>query len=143
MSSRIPSGLSRKDLDSLVDLARSSGAGGLAWIRVNDDMSFQSPITKFLSEEEIKALTRTLSLKPGNLVLIVADKFKISCEVLGDLRIYLAKKLDIIKKDVFEFVWVYDFPLFEWDEAEKRLTSIHHPLPVLMRRESSFLIAIH
>jgi len=118
---------SRRDLDELVDIAKDSGAGGLAWIRINEDMSFQSPIAKFLSEEEIKDLTSTLGLEPGNLILIVADNFKISCEVLGDLRIHLAKKLDLIKKDVFEFIWVYDFPLFEWDENEKRLTSIHHP----------------
>jgi aspartyl-tRNA synthetase len=121
------SSLSRKDLDDMVDLARSGGAGGLAWIKIDSDRTFQSPIAKFLSPAEIKALTRTLNLVPGNLVLIVADSFKTSCEVLGDIRVHLAKKQGLIKKDVYEFVWVYDFPLFEWDEDEKRLTSIHHP----------------
>ena len=125
----VPEGdrFSRKELDGLVDLARSSGAGGLAWIKIGNEMEFQSPITKFLSETEIKALTDTLNLKVNDLVLVVADKFKTACEVLGDIRIHLAKKLDLIEKDVFEFVWVHDFPLFEWDENEKRLTSVHHP----------------
>jgi aspartyl-tRNA synthetase len=121
------SAFSRKDLDGLVGLARENGAGGLAWIKVDDDMSFQSPITKFLSAQEISDLTSALKLGPGSLLLIVADSFTTCCKVLGDLRVRLAKKLDIIKKDVFEFVWVYDFPLFEWDEEEGRLTSIHHP----------------
>ncbi|MCD4669466.1 MAG: aspartate--tRNA ligase [Actinomycetia bacterium] len=121
------SGLSRKELDGLVDLAKSSGAGGLVWIRINEDMSFQSPITKFLSDDEIKALTGTLNLEKNNLVLMVADKFKTTCKVLGDLRVHLGEKLDLVKKDIFKFVWIYDFPLFEWDEIEKRPTSVHHP----------------
>jgi aspartyl-tRNA synthetase len=118
---------SRKELDDLVDLAKSGGAGGLAWIKIGSEMEFQSPITKFLSETEIKALTDTLNLKVNDLILIVADKFRTACEVLGDIRVHLAKKLELTNKDVFEFVWVYDFPLFEWDENEKRLTSVHHP----------------
>lgn len=125
----IPEGnqFSRKELDDLVDLAKSGGAGGLAWIKIGSEMKFQSPITKFLSETEIKALTDTLNLKVNDLILIVADKFRTTCEVLGDIRVHLAKKLELTNKDVFEFVWVYDFPLFEWDENEKRLTSVHHP----------------
>ena len=125
----VPEGdrFSRKELDDLVDLAKSSGAGGLAWIKIGSEMEFQSPITKFLSETEIKALTDTLNLKASDLILIVADKFRTACEVLGDIRVHLAKKLELADKDVFEFVWVHDFPLFEWDENEKRLTSVHHP----------------
>ncbi|MCK5567267.1 MAG: aspartate--tRNA ligase [Actinomycetia bacterium] len=125
----VPEGdrFSRKELDDLVDLAKSSGAKGLAWIRTGDEMEFQSPITKFLTQDEIKALTNTLSLGKNNLILMVADEFKTTCKVLGDIRVDLAKKLDLTGKDVYEFVWVYDFPLFEWDENEKRLTSVHHP----------------
>ena len=125
----VPEGdrFSRKELDGLVDLAKSSGAGGLAWIRTGNEIEFQSPITKFLTEDEIKALTNTLSLEKNNLILIVADEFKTTCKVLGDIRVHLAKKLDLAGKDVYEFVWVYGFPLFEWDENEKRLTSVHHP----------------
>jgi len=119
--------MTRKELDELVEMAKDSGAGGLAWIRIKDDMEFQSPITKFLSEREIKDLSGTLSLKPGDLVLIVADRFRTCCGVLGDLRVYLAKKLDMVKKDIYDFVWVYDFPMFEWDEEEKRPTPLHHP----------------
>ena len=125
----VPEGdrFSRKELDGLVDLARSSGAGGLAWIKIGNEIEFQSPITKFLSKPEVKALTDTLKLKKNDLVLIVADKFKTACGVLGDIRVHLAKKLDLIDSDAFEFVWVHDFPLFEWDDNEKRLTSVHHP----------------
>ncbi|MFC2160001.1 aspartate--tRNA ligase, partial [Actinomycetota bacterium] len=125
----VPEGdkFSRKELDELVDLAKSSGAGGLAWVKTVSENELQSPITKFLSETEIKALINTLNLKVNDLVLIVADKFRTTCEVLGDIRLHLAKKLELIDNDVFEFVWVYDFPLFEWDENEKRLTSVHHP----------------
>jgi len=118
---------SRKDLDSLVNIAKVSGAGGLSWIRVCDDLSFQSPIAKFLSEKEIKALISTLNLKPGDLVLMVAENFKTACQALGDLRIHLGDKLKLAKKEIFEFLWVYDFPLFEWNKDENRLTSIHHP----------------
>ncbi|HAJ95609.1 MAG TPA: aspartate--tRNA ligase [Actinobacteria bacterium] len=121
------SGLSRKDLDGLVDIAKSSGAGGLVWIRINEDLSFQSPIAKFLSDDEIGALKETLSLEKNNLVLIVADKFKTSCEVLGDLRVHLGRELNLAKKDIFKFVWIYDFPLFDWNENEERPTSVHHP----------------
>ncbi len=125
----VPEGdrFSRKELDDLVDIAKSNGAGGLAWIKIGNEMEFQSPITKFLNETEIKALTDTLNLKGNDLVLIVADKFRTTCEVLGNIRIHLAKKLDIIDKEAFEFVWVHDFPLFDWDEDEKRLNSVHHP----------------
>ena len=121
------SAVSRKDLDDLVDRARESGAGGLAWIRVDSDLQFQSPIAKFLSSEEIKDLCSTLNIKPGDLILIVADRFRTACEVLGDIRVNLSGKLGLIKEKGFRFAWIYDFPLFEWDEEEKRLTSIHHP----------------
>ncbi len=119
--------LARKDLDELVDIAKSSGADGLAWIKINDDGSMQSPIAKFLSDNEKKALINTLSLKKNNIILVVAGNFKTACGVLGELRIHLAKKMGLAKKDDYKIVWVYDFPLFEWDEKEKRLSPVHHP----------------
>jgi len=119
--------LARKDLDELVDIAKSAGAGGLVWIKVNEDGSMQSPVAKFLSGDEKKALTDTLSLKKNNIVLIVADSFKKACGTLGELRVHIAKKIGLTKKDDYEIIWIYDFPLFEWDEKEERLSPVHHP----------------
>jgi len=119
--------LTRKELDDLVEMAKKSGAGGLAWIKIDEGMSFQSPIAKYLSDIEKKDLIKALSLKKKNLVLIVADNFITSCQTLGVIRKYLAEKLKLVNENEFKFVWIYNFPLFEWDESEKRMTSVHHP----------------
>jgi aspartyl-tRNA synthetase len=121
------SNLTRKELDGLVGIAKNNGAGGLAWIKVDENMDFQSPIAKYLSDAEKKDLIKTLSLKKKNLILVVADKFLITCQTLGIIRKYLAEKLKLINQDEFNFVWVYEFPLFEWNENEKRITSVNHP----------------
>jgi len=121
------SALTRKELDDIVDLAKKSGAGGLAWIKVDSNMDFQSPIAKFISEKEKKGLIGTLSLKENNLILIVADKFMVACRTLGIIRKHLGGKLGLIDSDDLNFVWVYDFPLFEWDDNEKKLSPVHHP----------------
>ncbi|OFW53053.1 MAG: aspartate--tRNA ligase, partial [Actinobacteria bacterium RBG_13_35_12] len=121
------SNLTRKELDDLVEIAKNNGAGGLAWIKVDENMDFQSPIAKYLSDAEKKDLIKTLSLKKKNLILVVADKFLITCQTLGIIRKYLAEKLKLINQDEFNFVWVYEFPLFEWNENEKRITSVNHP----------------
>lgn len=119
--------LTRKELDDLVDMAKKCGAGGLLWIKIGENMEFQSPISKFLSDKEKKDLIKTLGLSEKNLVLIVADKFIMACETLGAIRKYLGSKLKLIDEDELNFVWVYNFPLFEWSESEKRLNSKHHP----------------
>jgi len=119
--------LTRKELDDIVELAKKSGAGGLAWIKVDSDMVLQSPIAKFISEKEKKGLISTLNLKKNNLILIVADKFTVACRTLGIIRKHLGGKLKLIDGDNLNFVWVYDFPLFEWDDNEKRLSPVHHP----------------
>ncbi|MEA2016272.1 MAG: aspartate--tRNA ligase [Actinomycetota bacterium] len=121
------SSLTRKELDDIVELAKKSGAGGLAWIKIDKDISFQSPIAKFLSGKEKKDLIEYLNLKENNLILIVADKFTISCRTLGIIRNNLADKLKLVNKDELKFTWVYDFPLFEWDDNEKRINPVHHP----------------
>lgn len=119
--------LSRKELDGLVDTAKKCGASGLSWIKVGNEMEFQSPVSKFLSEAEKKDLTGALNLRKNNLVLIVADKFEVACQTLGTIRTYLGKKLKLIDENELKFVWVCDFPLFEWSESEKRIVSSHHP----------------
>lgn len=121
------SDFTRKELDDLVEMARKCGAGGLVWIRIDENMNLQSPISKFLSNTEKEGLIKALSLKEKNLLLIVADKFITACQTLGMIRKHLAGKLKLIRENEFSFVWVYDFPLFEWDEKEKRITPVHHP----------------
>jgi aspartyl-tRNA synthetase len=133
------SDLTRKELDELVEMAKENGAGGLVWIRVGNNMDLQSPIAKFLSDSERDSLINTLKLREKNLVLIVADDFLNSCRVLGVLRKYLGGRLNIINRDQFNFVWVCDFPLFEWDENEKRLNPMHHPFTAPDEATKKFL----
>ncbi len=121
------SNFTRKELDNLVEMAKKCGAGGLVWIKVDENMNLQSPISKLLSDIEKKGLIKTLSLKEKNLLLIVADKFITTCQTLGVVRKNLANKLKLVKENEFSFIWIYDFPLFEWDENEKRIKSVHHP----------------
>ena len=118
---------SRKDLDQFVEIAKKNGAGGLLWIKTDENLDFQSPVAKFLSEKEKSDLMSALSLKPKNLLLIISDKFDIACQVLGDLRTIIGAKLKLIDENLFEYLWVYDFPLFEWDQKEKKYKSMHHP----------------
>ncbi len=117
----------RKELDHLAEMARKCGSGGLLWIKVDENMNLQSPISKFLSNTEKEGLIKALSLKEKNMLLIVADKFITASQTLSMIRKHLACKLKLIREDEFNFVWVYDFPLFEWDENEKRITPVHHP----------------
>ena len=118
---------SRKDLDQFVEIAKKNGAGGLLWIKTDENLDFQSPVAKFLSEKEKSDLMSALSLKPKNLLLIISDKFDTACQVLGDLRTRIGAKLKLIDENLFEYLWVYDFPLFEWDQKEKKYKSMHHP----------------
>jgi aspartyl-tRNA synthetase len=121
------SSLTRRELDELVEIAKECGAGGLIWIKVDENMDLKSPISKLLSHKEKEGLIKTLSLKEKDLLLIVADELMTACQTLGTVRKHLASRLKIIKENEFNFVWIYDFPLFEWDENEKRITSVHHP----------------
>ncbi|MBC7333027.1 MAG: aspartate--tRNA ligase [Actinobacteria bacterium] len=116
----------RRELDEFVNVAKSFGASGLVWMKVEND-KIQSPIAKFLSAKEEEELTRTLDLKEKDLVLIVADESSKSSKILGSLRTYIAEKLNLLNKDEFKFVWIVNFPLFEWDEKENRLSPTHHP----------------
>ncbi len=118
--------LSRKDLDDLTDFVKIYGAKGLAWIRIEEG-NWQSPIVKFFSEEEKKALSEKLNLTPGDVVLFGADKKNIVHPALGNLREHLGAKLGLIDSTKLNFVWVVDFPMFEYDETEKRFVAIHHP----------------
>ncbi len=117
---------SRKDLDQLVEMAKSYGAGGLIWGKIDSNRDFQSPVSKFLGKNEIQAMVEQLRLKEGSLVLIVADNFKTTCNALGAIRKQLAQKLNLIREG-FKPLWIYDFPLFEWDQKNNCLSPMHHP----------------
>ncbi|WP_027339709.1 aspartate--tRNA ligase [Halonatronum saccharophilum] len=117
---------SRKNIDDLTDYVGIYGAKGLAWIKVEED-GIKSQIAKFLSEEELDNIVSTMGGEAGDLLLFVADSPKVVAASLGNLRLKLAKGLELIDEGKFEFVWVTDFPLFEWDEDEKRYVSLHHP----------------
>jgi aspartyl-tRNA synthetase len=117
----------RKDLDALTELVRRFGAGGLVWAFVQEDGTWRSPIAKFLSEAEIAAVTQALSGKPGDLLLIVADKEEVACQALGELRMELARRFGLVPEGRHSALWIVDFPMFEYDENEGRWTALHHP----------------
>lgn len=117
---------SRRDLDSLVDFVKIYGAKGLAWISVESD-GYKSPITKFLSESEIKAVMTKMQASAGDLLLFVADYNDIVFDALGNLRLEIAKRLGLIDESKLNFVWVTEFPLLEYDKTEKRYVAKHHP----------------
>ncbi len=118
--------LSRKDLDAMRDYVSEYGAKGLAWARINAD-GWTSPIFKFLKPEEVKRIEERMETKEGDLIVFVADTPRIVRDSLGNLRVYTAKKLNLIDPKAFAFTWVTEFPLMEYSEGEKRFVSTHHP----------------
>ena len=118
--------LSRKEIDDLLEVVKIYGAKGLAWIKVNDD-GWQSPIVKFFTESEVETLGQEMAAEVGDLLLFVADKAEITNEALGRLRLHLGEKMGLIDEMQMAFCWVVDFPMFAWDEQEKRHVAIHHP----------------
>ncbi len=117
---------SRKQIDELTEFAAVYRAKGLAWIKIKDD-AWQSPIAKFFTDEEKDNLRKRLDLEPGDIVFFVADQPKITNEALGQLRNELARRLELISDDTYEFTWVTEFPLLDYDETEKRYQALHHP----------------
>ncbi len=118
---------SRKDLNVLTDYVAQFGAKGLAWVKMKADGEWQSPITKFFSDEERAAMTKALDAEEGDLLFFGADKPSVVFPVLSELRVELARRLDLLDKKSFNFVWVTDFPLVEYDENKKRFQALHHP----------------
>ncbi len=119
--------MSRSELDALTDVVKIYGAKGLAWAKVKDDGEWQSPIAKFFSEAERKAIADRLALKPGDIAAFVADKKSVVNAALGNLRKHIAKSKNLIDKASHRFVWVTDFPLFEHNDEDKRWYAAHHP----------------
>jgi len=117
---------SRKELDDLTQLVMAYGAKGLAWVKITQE-GWNSPIAKFFKDDEKKAITRALEAGPGDLLLFVADTPKVANTSLGQIRLELGRRLNLIPAELYRFVWVIDFPLLEYDEKEKRYVSVHHP----------------
>ena len=122
----------RKKIDKLVEFAKGYGAKGLAYIAIAEDGTRKSSFAKFMTDEEMDALVAAMDGKAGDLLLFAADKKKLVYDVLGALRLELAKQMDLLDKNEYRFVWVTEFPLLEWNEEENRYTAMHHPFTMLM-----------
>ena len=122
----------RKKIDALVEFAKGFGAKGLAYLSINEDGTYKSSFAKFMTEEQLKALVDAMGGKPGDLLLFAADKNKVVWDVLGNLRLELARNLGLLKKDLFNFLWVTEFPLLEWSEEQNRFVAMHHPFTMPM-----------
>ncbi len=118
---------SRKEIDDLTEYVAVYRAKGMAWIKVKEDGTWQSPIAKFFSDAEKRALAERLDMAPGDIIFFVADQPKIVNESLGHLRNHLGRKLKLIDNQAFRFVWITHFPMMEYDENEKRYEALHHP----------------
>ena len=118
--------IARRELDGLVDYVGIYGAKGLAWIQYTEE-GIKSPITKFFSEEIINNITATTKAETGDLILIIADKPAVVAQALGELRLEMARRLNLIDEDKLSFLWVVDFPMFEYNEDDKRWVAMHHP----------------
>jgi aspartyl-tRNA synthetase len=125
----VPGGgsFSRRELDELTTRAQGYGAKGLVWIKLTEDGVFASPVEKFLGEPSLQAMAKALAAKPGDLMLAVADKGTVGCQVLGQLRLDLAQQLNLADAAGDNFLWITDFPLLEYDAESKRYQACHHP----------------
>lgn len=134
------SSYSRKDIDALTSYVEVYGAKGLAWLKV-DDNSFTGPIAKFLSDEEKQAIATRAEVKDGDLLLFVADTKEVVYDSLGALRLKLGKELELFDPSVFQFLWVVDWPLLEYDEDNERYTAAHHPFTMPMEADKERLLS--
>ncbi len=125
----------RKKIDALVDMAKGSGAKGLAYICINSDGNVKSSFGKFMTEDEMKAIMEAMSAEPGDLLLFAADRNKIVWNVLGQLRTHLGKQLELYDKNSYKFLWIVDFPLLEWSDEENRFMAMHHPFTMPMEED--------
>ena len=129
----------RKKIDALVEFAKGYGAKGLAYLSVMPDGTYKSSFAKFMTEDQLDALVKAMDGEKGDLLLLAADKNTIVWNVLGALRIEVAKQMDLIDPDKFNFLWVTEFPLLEWSEEENRFTAMHHPFTMPMEEDLQYL----
>lgn len=129
----------RKKIDKLVDSAKGNGAKGLAYLCINEDGTYKSSFAKFMTEEELNNLVKAMAGEPGDLLLFAADKNKIVWNVLGALRLELAETLELIDKSKWNFLWVVEFPQFEWSDEQGRYLAMHHPFTMPMEEDIPYL----
>ena len=131
--------LGRKKIDGFVSYAKDFGAKGLAYIQLKTDGTVKSSFAKFMKEDEMEALIKAMDGQPGDLLLFAADQDKVVFDVLGNLRIHIAKQYDMIDESLFNFLWVTDFPLLEWSEVQNRYTAMHHPFTMPFEEDLEFI----
>ena len=128
-------GMPRKKIDALVDKAKGFGAKGLAYLAVNEDGTYKSSFSKFMTEEELDKLVQTMKGEKGDLLLFAADKTSLVWNILGALRLDLGEELGLIDKSKFNFLWIVEFPLLSWNEDENRFQAEHHPFTAPMEED--------
>ena len=129
----------RKKIDALGKFAKDFGAKGLAYLCINEDGTYKSSFAKFMTEEELDALVKAMDGEAGDLLLFAADKNKIVWDVLGNLRLEIARNLDLLDKNVYKFLWVTEFPEFEYSEEQGRYVAMHHPFTMPMEEDIPLL----
>ena len=125
----------RKKIDKLVDLAKDFGAKGLAYVAIQEDGTIKSSFAKFMSEEEMAAVVKAMDGENGDLLLFAADKNQVVWDVLGNLRLEIARQLELLDKNEYKFLWITEFPLLEWNEEAGRYTAMHHPFTMPMEED--------
>ena len=129
----------RKKIDKLVDFAKDYGAKGLAYVAIQNDGTIKSSFAKFMTEEEMAALVKAMDGENGDLLLFAADKNKVVWDVLGNLRLEIARQLEILDKGEYKFLWVTEFPLLEWNDEQERYQAMHHPFTMPMDEDLPLL----
>lgn len=132
-------GMARKKIDKLVDFAKDFGAKGLAYIAIQEDGNVKSSFAKFMTEAQMDALIQAMDGEAGDLLLFAADKNKVVWDVLGNLRLELAKQMELLNKDEYKFLWITEFPLLEWSEEQNRYVAMHHPFTMPMEEDLIYL----
>ena len=132
-------GMPRKKIEKLVDFAKDFGAKGLAYIALHEDGSMKSSFAKFMTEDEMQGLVQAMSGEPGDLLLFAADQNKVVWDVLGNLRLEIARQTEILDKNEYKFVWITEFPLLEWSEEQNRYVAMHHPFTMPMEEDLQYL----
>ena len=132
-------GMPRKKIDKLVSFAKDFGAKGLAYIAVQEDGTVKSSFAKFMTEEEMQNLIQAMDGENGDLLLFAADRNKVVWDVLGNLRLELARQMELLDKNEYKFLWITEFPLLEWSEEQNRFTAMHHPFTMPMEEDLQYL----
>ena len=132
-------GMPRKKIDKLVEFAKDYGAKGLAYIAIHEDGTVKSSFAKFMTEDEMSRLVEAMDGQAGDLLLFAADKNKVVWDVLGALRLELARQMNLLDSSEYRFVWITEFPLLEWSEEQNRFVAMHHPFTMPMEEDLQYI----